>query len=184
MAGWNKSAAVRALDTLGFNATNLALARYWLSLWDGNTPPPRGAISPSHIKKHLPGIAIFDCQPGVSIRCRLAGSAICMGLGMDVTGQDLVALTPPEHRKARLERTSRVARGAISRRQQRFHSRAGGPVLVEDMQLPLSGMGEDGSRQILYHADWRPKTLDRREGEIVDGFTMAEGVEYFELAEI
>jgi hypothetical protein len=107
-----------------------------------------------------------------------------MGLGMDVTGQDVIALSPPEYRAARMARNTRVVEGAISLRRQKFHERAGGPVMVEDIYLPLSGIAEDGSRTILYHADWRPKTLDRRMGEIIDGFVMADGIEYASLAPI
>jgi hypothetical protein len=181
---WNRQAAEQALDSLCFNAKNAALARYWLSLWDGDKPPTRGALNPARMKELLPGIAILDYRGDEAVRCRLAGSAIVMGLGVEVTGRDIVALTPPEFRKARLERYARVVEGAISRRHQRYQTRAGAAVLVEDIQLPLSGTAEDGSRTILYHADWRPRTLDRHMGEMVDGFAVAEGVEYCTLAPI
>jgi hypothetical protein len=181
---WSKQTAEEALEALAFNAKNAALARYWLSLWDGDKPPARGDLNPARMKEMLPGIAIMGCRPDESLHCRLAGSAIVAGLGMEVTGRDLVALTPPSFRKARLDRTSQVVRGAISRRHQQYQSRARGPVLVEDIYLPLSGIGEDGSRSILFHADWRPATLDRRYGEIVDGFDIAVGVEFFSLAPI
>jgi hypothetical protein len=184
VAHWNKQSAETALESLGFNSKNAALAHYWLSLWDGDTPPTRGALNPARMKELLPGIAIFDCRPDESLRCRLAGSAIVAGLGVDVTGQDLIALTPPAFRKARLERSSRVTQGAISRRHQKFTERTGGAALVEDIHLPLSGIAEDGSRSILFHADWRPVTLDRRRGEIVDGFDVADGTEYFAIAPI
>lgn len=176
---WNKQAAEKAFEVLGFNAKNMALARYWLSLWDGDKPPARAALNPAHMKELLPGIAIMSCRPDEGLHCRLAGSAIAMGLGVDITGRDLLALTPPQFRKARLDRASRVAMGAVSRRHQKFLSRAMGPILVEDIQLPLSGSTEDGCRIFLAHADWRPATLDRRQGEIVDGFAIADGIEYF-----
>ncbi len=169
---------------MAFNAKNTALARYWLSLWDGDKPPARGDLNPARMKQMLPGIAIFDCRPDERLHCRLAGSAIVAGLGVDVTGKDIVALTPTPFRKARLERSSQVVRGAISRRHQRYQTRVGGAVLVEDIHLPLSGIAEDGSRSILFHADWRPTTLDRRQGEIVDGFDVAVGTEYVSLAPI
>lgn len=184
MHHWSRQAAIQALEHFGLSASNLRLARYWLSMWNDNGAPVRAAIKPSQIKDNLPGIAIFQCRPHESIHCRLAGSAIAMGLGMDVTGKDLVALTPPEFRAARLARTSRVALGAVSRRKQQFRTRHGEYVMVEDIQLPLSDLAEDGSRQVLYHADWRPKSMDRTSAEIVDGLAIAEGVEFFELAPI
>jgi hypothetical protein len=181
---WNRQAAEGVLEALAFNAKNATLARYWLSLWDGDKPPTRGALNPAHMKEMLPGIAIMDCRPDESLRCRLAGSAIVAGLGVEVTGRDLVALTPQPFRKARLDRASQVVGGAISRRHQQYQSRAQGQVLVEDIYLPLSGIAEDGNRSILFHADWRPATLDRCHGEIVNGFDIAVGVEYFSLAPI
>jgi hypothetical protein len=181
---WDKQVAEQALEALAFNAKNTALARYWLSLWDDGKPPPRGALNPARMKALLPGIAILDCRPDEALHCRLAGSAIVAGAGFELKEQDLVALTPPAFRKARLNRSSQVVRGAISRRHQQFQSRAVGPVLVEDIHLPLFGINEDGSRNILYHADWRPVTLDRRIGEIVDSFDVADGIEYFDMATI
>ena len=176
--------AEQALEALAFNAKNATRARYWLSLWDDGRPPTRSALNPARMKELLPGIAIMDCRPDETLYCRLAGSALVAGAGLELKGQDLVALTPSAFRKARLDRSSQVVRGAISRRHQQYQSRAVGPVLVEDIQLPLSGIAEDGSHAILFHADWRPVTLDRRQGEIVDGFDMGDGIEYFNMAPI
>jgi hypothetical protein len=44
--------------------------------------------------------------------------------------------------------------------------------MIEDIQLPL-GISEKGTAQILYHADWRPETLDRSVAEIADGMNVA-----------
>jgi len=181
---WNRQAAEQALDVLAFNAKNAALARYWLSLWDGDTPPARSALNPAHMKEMLPGVAILDCRPDEELRCRLAGSALVAGAGIELKGQDLVALTPPAFRRQRLGRSSQVVRGAMSRRHQQYRTRTGEDALVEDIQLPLSGVGEDGTRSILFHADWRPLTLDRRMGEIIDGFDIAVGAEFFSLVSI
>ncbi|MBS0274294.1 MAG: PAS domain-containing protein [Proteobacteria bacterium] len=171
MQQYDQLAAARAVELLGFGALNLQLARHWLSLWSEGAPPPRDAIKPRHVKNHLPGIAIIEMRKDGSVTCRLAGSAIAMGLGIDPTGKDVIAITPPEHRAARLQRYRRVLSGAVSRCVKPHMTRFGTVIDVEDIQLPLGGLTEDGARQILYHADWRPQTMDRSMAELVDGMT-------------
>lgn len=170
MLHYDENAAARAVEDLGLGKSNLALARYWLSRWRDGAPPERADIKPRDVKSHLPGIAIIELRQDGSVMCRLAGSALAMGLGVDPTGMDLVAITPPEFRDARLSRYRRVANGAVSRCVTPHRSRFGMTVMIEDLQLPL-GVGENGTRQILYHADWRPQTLDRTVGEIVDAMS-------------
>ena len=170
MLQYDELAAARAVELLGFGKLNLQLARYWLSQWENGAPPLRGAIKPRQVKRLLPGIAILEMRSDRSVICRLAGSALAMGVGIDPTGKDVIALTPPEFRAARLARYCRVLDGAVSRCVKPLQTRFGTVVLVEDIQLPLGGVGEDGARQILYHADWRPQTLDRSMAELADGF--------------
>jgi hypothetical protein len=166
---YDELAAARAVELLGFGKLNLQLARYWLSLWKDGLPPPRDAIKPRDVKSLLPGIAIMEMRGDRSVICRLAGSALAMGLGVDPTGKDVIAITPPEYRAARFARYQRVLDGAVSRCVKPHLTRFGTTVMVEDIQLPLGGTTADGGRQILYHADWRPQTLDRSIAEITDG---------------
>jgi hypothetical protein len=170
---YDELAAARAVELLGFGEMNRQLARYWLSQWADGAPPSRTGIKPRDVKNLLPGIAVLEMRRDGSVMCRLAGSAIAMGLGVDPTGKDVIALTPPEHRAMRLARYSKVVAGAVSRCVKPHLTRFGTTVLVEDIQLPLSGGSEDGARQILYHADWRPQTLDRSIAEIADGLNTA-----------
>lgn len=169
MQQYDELAAARAVELLGFGQLNLQLARHWLSLWKDGAPPPRDAIKPRDVKNLLPGIAILEMRADRSVLCRLSGSALAMGLGTDPTGKDVIAITPPEFRAARLARYQRVLDGAVSRCVKPHMTRFGTTVLVEDIQLPLGGMTADGGRQILYHADWRPQTMDRSIAEITDG---------------
>ncbi|HSM96081.1 MAG TPA: PAS domain-containing protein [Rhizomicrobium sp.] len=170
---YDELAAARAVELLGFGKLNLELARYWLSEWKDGAPPPREAIKPRNVKRHLPGIAVLEMRGDGSMTCRLAGSAIAMGLGIDPTGKDLIALTPPEFRAARLARYNKVLGGAVSRCVKPHRTRFNTTVMVEDIQVPLGGASADGTRQILYHADWRPQTLDRSIAEITDGLNTA-----------
>ena len=104
MQRFDELAAARAIESLGFCEANRKLARYWLSLWKDGMPPARAALQPSRMKDLLAGLAIFDARADGVVICRLAGSAIVMGLGMDPTGLDVIAITPPEHRTQRLDR--------------------------------------------------------------------------------
>lgn len=173
MLQYDELAAARAIELLGFGKLNLQLARHWFSLWQDGAPPAREAIKPRDVKSLLPGIAIFEMRSDRSVVCRLAGSAIAMGLGFDPTGKDLIALTPPEHRAARMARYNKVLAGAVSRCLKPHLTRFNTKIMVEDIQLPLGGVTAEGARQILYHADWRPQTLDRTMGEIADGLITA-----------
>ena len=173
MQQYDESAAARAVELLGFGKLNLQLARYWLSQWTDGAPPPRGAIKPRDVKSILPGIAVLEMHQDGRVICRLAGSALVMGLGIDPTGKDVIALTPPAHRTARMSRYSKVLAGAVSRCVKPHRTRFGTIVMVEDIQLPLGGVTAEGARQILYHADWRPQTLDRSIAEITDGLNTA-----------
>lgn len=173
MLQYDELAATRAVELLGFGKLNLQLARYWLSEWKDGAPPPRAAINPRNVKNLLPGIAVLEVHRDGSAICRLAGSAIAMGLGIDPTGKDLIALTPPEHRAARMARYNKVLAGAVSRCSKPHLTRFNATIMVEDIQLPLGGVAANGARQILYHADWRPQTLDRTIAEIRDGLNTA-----------
>lgn len=173
MQQYDELAAARAVELLGFGKLNLELARYWLSEWKDGAPPSREAIKPRDVKNLLPGIAVIEMRRDGTVMCRLAGSAIAMGLGIDPTGKDLIAITPPEFRAARLARYNKVLGGAVSRCVKPHRTRFDTTVMIEDIQLPLGGAPADGARQILYHADWRPKTLDRSIAEITDGLSTA-----------
>jgi hypothetical protein len=71
-----------------------------------------------------------------------------------------------------MSRYRRVANGAVSRCVKPHLTRFAATIMIEDIQLPL-GPAENGAVQILYHADWRPQTLDRTVAEIVDGMNTA-----------
>jgi hypothetical protein len=172
LLSYDQLAAARAVELLGFGKLNLQLARYWLSRWKDGAPPLRADISPRDVKSHLPGIAIMELHGNGSVMCRLAGSALAMGLGIDPTGMDVIAITPPQFREARMSRYRRVANGAVSRCVKPHLTRFGATIMIEDIQLPLRP-GEGNVPQILYHADWRPQTLDRTVAEIVDGMNAA-----------
>ena len=169
MASFSRDKAAQDLERLSFGPENLKLGRYWLSLWDGDALPLRARFNPRKVPSFLPGIAIFEVQPDVSVHCRLFGSALVAALGNDITGQDLLAMTDESERATRLQRYTDVAHGAIGRSIRRGIDRLGEIVLTEEIMLPFGDVTDEGKRQVLFHANWRPTG-------IVQGMAELEGV--------
>jgi hypothetical protein len=172
LLSFDETLASEAIETLSFGALNGQFARYWLSLWKDGLPPVRRALRPAQMKELLPGMAIIEFHHDGRAICRLAGSAVAMAIGFDPTGMDILALTPEVFRAQRLQRYRTVAAGAVSRCIRRVQNRFQETVLIEDVQVPLSDAA-DNMTLILYHAGWRPQTLDRSQPEILRGFDIS-----------
>jgi hypothetical protein len=154
------AAATRCFEGKPASNDGNRLARYWLSLWRGDSLPMRADFRPKDITELLPAISIFDVVPGVSVRCRLVGSLIVQGAGRDIMGLDWLALTPPEDRDVRLSRFSQVSRGAIGRGVRSAKRASGEDQLVEEIMLPFGDVGESGVRQVLTFIGWQPSLYD------------------------
>ena len=152
---------------------NRRLADYWLSLWEGDALPARGRFEPAPVRDLLPGIMIQEVKPGVSMHVRLSGTAINQAFGRDVTGCDLLALSPPEVRAERLARNSHVADGAIGLAVRRAESRLGAEAESQELHLPFRDVIADGARLILFHTDWRPRDAEPGVPEIADVLRLA-----------
>ena len=157
---FDRAAAASAIGALELSAVNRELAGSWLSLWKGGRLPARGAVDPTRLVKFLPGLAIVELHPDDSVRYRIAGQAFRAAYGFDPSGRDLMALTPPEQRKARLARFKSFVAGTIGT-SIRVVQRAGEPDQIsQDLVLPLGGRSEDGARTWLFHSTWRPAKAD------------------------
>jgi hypothetical protein len=153
-------AARRALDGLELGPLNRELADCWLSLWQGSHLPVRGDINPGKLGKFLPGLAIMEIHPDESVRFRIAGRIFRAAFGFDPSRHDMMALTLPEQRAARLARCKTIASGMIGTGL-RLATFAGEPdVVSQDVVLPLGGRSEDGARAWLFHTSWRPAMAD------------------------
>lgn len=161
MSGFSFAAAKRCFEERRAGEESDRLARYWLSLWHGDTPPMRADFKPREIVELLPAISIFDVVPGESVRCRLVGSRLVEGAGgFDATGQDWLAMTAPADRPERLRRFSEVARGAIGRGLRAGRRLSGDPQFAEELMLPFGDIAADGARQVLTHLAWAPSLYD------------------------
>ncbi|GEM_PF-977535 len=152
---FSKAAALHCFEEEPVGKEAEGVVRYWLSLWRGDALPRRADFSPRQIVDQLPNIAIFEIVPDQSIRCRLAGSHIVEGAGLDITGKDILALTPLAERPIRLSRFSTIARGAIGRGLRPGFRDSGEAQFAEEIMLPFGDVSASGARQVLVHIDWR-----------------------------
>jgi hypothetical protein len=152
---WSYAKAVAAIERLGLADGNLRLACYWLSLWDGDTPPTRAQFNPSKVPDVLPGIALSEVRPDVGIVCRLSGTALDKAIGRPIGGTNLLDYVPEDLRSVRLDRLTAIVSGGLSVSRTAFSNRAGDKHIAETLQLPFAGMSEDGARSFIAHLNWR-----------------------------
>jgi hypothetical protein len=158
----NRDAAIAAFETLGVKGRNHALAAYWLSLWRGDRMPMRADFNPAKVGALLPGIGIFSVKPGVQAACRLAGTAIALATGRELTGLDWRQYTPKDEWKLRLERNSAIALGQVGIGIRDGVDADGRSERFTELQLPFADEAEDGTRQLLFHLDWRARDYSPR----------------------
>jgi hypothetical protein len=157
MKGTTRERAVDAFAKLPLSVANEKLARYWLSLWEGDTLPRRADFSPGRVREHLPGLAIFEVRAGESVRCRLAGTMLHRAVGRELTGCDWRDYTAKDQWAERLERNTVIAQGAVGVGI-RHSAMPEGLRITQELQLPFADKAEDGARLLLMHLDWRPGT--------------------------
>lgn len=154
--GFIKALAVEGFAALDLAEENRRILDYWLSLWEGDALPARARFEPLRVRDLLPGVMIMEVKPGERVRVRLSGSAVNAAVGMDLTGQDLLALTSPADREARLERNTSSANGNAGWSLRTGMTPDGTAWEAEEIYLPFRDLTEDGARLILYHTTLRP----------------------------
>jgi len=74
---------------------------YWQGLRGQRLRPRNGEIDPAALTRHLPHVALFEVRARDHTHCRLAGTAVRLSLGFELTGKNVVHLYAPElHRAA------------------------------------------------------------------------------------
>ena len=157
---FDSAAATSALATLELGAVNRELADYWLSLWQGGRLPARGAVDPVRLKKFLPGLSILEIHPDESVRYRIAGQAFRAAYGFDPSGRDVIQMTPPAQRAARLARFKSFVAGHVGAAIRVIPRGEEPDVISQDLVLPLGGRAADGARTWIFHNSWRPAKAD------------------------
>ncbi len=160
--------AGQILANLPLSPANRRLADYWLELWDGDLLPLRARFSPARVRDLLPGIMIQEIEPGKRVCVRLCGTAITEAFGRDLTGADLIAISPDDTREARLAYHNLIAEGAIGFGVRRSTTRYGMAAESQELHLPLRDMMESGGRLVLFHSDWRARGAHPGVAEVPD----------------
>ncbi len=119
------------------------LLAYWLSKKGERMAPPRSAINPADIVRHLPTIAIINVTgdpPRFSYR--LFGTALAEAYGQDLTGRFLDEVDLDHISLAVLRQVEKVVReGCVSVHRDSFTKRDGRYLEYERICLPLSDDG-------------------------------------------
>ncbi|HTW34903.1 MAG TPA: PAS domain-containing protein [Rhizomicrobium sp.] len=144
----------RPLDPESVYPGNRHVLAYWQSLRAGRALPSRAHFDPSRVSRSLSRLMVVQVWPGERIVCRLAGTAIVHMVGMELTGSDIVANTPPEFRRERLARYSNCMDGFLHRAERMPLGASGAAIRAEHLILPFADLREDGSRLALLTADW------------------------------
>jgi hypothetical protein len=165
---FDRAATQALIAGLGLTPTNRQVAETWLSLWHGNELPDRRRLNPADLKQNLSHLALFDVVPGVSVTVRLAGTRFGTVLGMELTGQDWLALAPENHRARRLGLFTDIAAGALCVATRYVDTGKVDLNLSEEILLPLAADPVHGVYPVLCHVDWkathaRDKIISRAE---------------------
>ena len=74
---------------------------YWRRVRGDRLRPRDGEIDPAGLAKYLPHIALLEVRARDETYCRLAGTAIRLSLGFELTGKNVIHIYAPElHRAA------------------------------------------------------------------------------------
>jgi len=126
------------------------LLDYWQGLRKGALMPTRADFRPQEIRRLLPHIVLLERRGPESLIIRLAGTRIYDLFGRDVTGMNLIEITPPEFRATRMSRLSAIIDhpcGSLS--EFKFMRPMGATGWMEILALPLAMPGDAPAHQIL-----------------------------------
>jgi hypothetical protein len=176
-----KAFAVEGLAALALAPESRQVCGYWLSLWEGDALPLRARFEPLRVREFLPGIMVMEVKPGERVRVRLSGSAVNAAVGMDLTGQDLLALTRDGDRRERLKRNTNSANGQAGWSLRSGQRADGTAWRAEEIYLPFRDTTEDGARLILYHTTMRPGPDGRPVIDLTSGLSLSEDFRFIPL---
>lgn len=160
--GFDRTATQALIARLDLTPANRGIAETWLSLWRGNELPDRRFLNPADLKRNLSHLALFDVVPNVSVTVRLAGTSFAALLGMELTGQDWIALAPEYRRAGRLRIFADIAAGALCVATRHVETGATEVSLTEELLLPLAADPVYGAYPVLCHVDWKSARPDMK----------------------
>lgn len=156
MSALTHFAASNAVAALRLSGSNKLVARSWLSSWSNEQPPGWLQFGERCDWRLKPGIACFEVHRGISVNCITAGGYFRLALGVDLTGQNILALTPAADRENRMERAWTIGNGAIQTGGRTFRSLFGRNERADELYLPLYDERDADLPAFLMHSNWRP----------------------------
>lgn len=144
---------LRSIDAKMLGSQNRVLFDYWQSLRTGEALPLRTDFNPRRVQGLLSSLCLFQVWPGEGVGCRVAGTTISRGLGVELTGKNYLEFTPVDFRRERLQRFTQYTTGTISRTVREIDLDNRQRLLVEEISLPFGDVQEDGSMQVLVHVE-------------------------------
>jgi hypothetical protein len=166
MRDWRYEDAAQKIGRLGIDGFNRRFAEYWLSLWRGDTPPMLSSFDPLKLAPLLSSIVMIEVRMRGSEHCRAAGRNIAVALGFDLTGKDLIALTPVYERRERIHLVEDIVLGGIALAYRPFLRANGRMENIQELALPFADLTEDGSLRYLVHTNWRPTQMEHNPGTV------------------
>lgn len=155
MIFFSRAAAERALGDYPLMRCNRRVVDCWLSLWEGDEFPRRADFDPQMVPAEIPGLMVQEIKKGAYVRVRQSGKSVNQAFGLDMTGRDILELSPPDERAPRRERNDPVADGAASYCVRSANMPDGTVAVSQEVQLPFRDITPDGARLVLFHTSWR-----------------------------
>jgi hypothetical protein len=138
----------------GLSPQNRRVFDYWQSLRQGDDLPHRADFNPARIGPALSRLCLLDAKGGERLACRLAGSAVGQGLGIEISGKDHTVFTPPYQRRRRLDCYRAILAGHAMRNARSAIMTTGRRIDWQELILPFGDVQADGSQQVLVAADF------------------------------
>jgi hypothetical protein len=157
--------AKQAVAALKLNGANREVATHWLSRWHDGKPPRIRSFNQDKVWQHGPGVTVYELRKD-SLRCVTAGGFLRLAVGFDLTGQDVLSITPAEDREERMAICHQLVQGAVGMYYRLFKSKSGPEGLAQGVSLPFSNADANGARYFMTHTNWRPVGHDWMEGNV------------------
>lgn len=140
-----------------------AFAEAWQGWRGTDLVPRRSAVRIEEISKLLPYVSIVEMISEEVATIRLAGTALCQAMGVELTGLNYFELTDPETRALRVDRTRRiVAQPCGSHYLHPLAYQSGRTIPTEGLSLPVRP--DDPSAPLQFFAIWAALEDMRLEG--------------------
>jgi hypothetical protein len=164
-----QSSSKSASDKISSKINNTALkplCEFWDEVRGDRLLPDASDIDPAQIAYILKDIAILDVIDEMTIRYRLAGTAIAERMGDDPTGKNLIEMTAPDMRPLVSQVMQHIIAqpvGALATYENVYQS--GKRAIVESLYLPLKKTAGLSERIVSVHSQEKTITYEEEQAQ-------------------